>query len=59
MENQVYDTIIVGAGLAGVSAALTLYQKGIKNILVLEGKHNILAIVHSFKKVIYIIKNIF
>ena len=39
MENlAVYDTIIIGAGLAGISAARTLYLNGIKNILVLEGK---------------------
>lgn len=35
-----YDTIIIGAGLAGVSAARTLYQNGNKNILVLEGRRN-------------------
>ena len=38
MDKQVYDTIVIGAGMAGVSAARTLYQNGIKNILVLEGK---------------------
>ena len=37
MENVIYDTVIVGAGLAGVSAARTLYLNGIQNILVLEG----------------------
>jgi cation diffusion facilitator CzcD-associated flavoprotein CzcO len=40
MENNVYDTIIIGAGMAGVAAARTLYQNGIKNILVLEGNNN-------------------
>lgn len=37
MEKTSYDVIIIGAGLAGVSAARTLYQNGIKDILILEG----------------------
>lgn len=40
MENNIYDTIIIGAGMAGVSAARTLYQNGIKNILILEGSNH-------------------
>ena len=35
MEKQV---VIIGAGMAGVSAARTLYQNGITNIVILEGK---------------------
>lgn len=32
-----YDTIIIGAGLAGISAARTLLQNNVKDILILEG----------------------
>ena len=31
-----YDAIIVGGGSAGLSAAITLKEKGIENIVVLE-----------------------
>lgn len=34
----VYDAIIIGAGWAGMSAAMTLKSKGINNIKVLEAK---------------------
>lgn len=37
MEKLSYDTIIIGAGLAGISAARTLIQNGVKDVLVLEG----------------------
>ncbi len=40
MEKTSYDTIIIGAGLAGISAARTLIQNGVKDILVLEGNGN-------------------
>ncbi len=35
-----YDVVIIGGALAGLSAALQLQQKGIKDILILE-KHNL------------------
>ena len=35
-----YDVIIMGAGLAGLSCALQLQSRGIKDILILE-KHNL------------------
>lgn len=37
MEKVSYDTIIIGAGLAGISAARTLYKNGVKDILIVEG----------------------
>ena len=36
-DQTVYDVIVIGAGLAGISAAKTLYLNGVKNVLVLEG----------------------
>ncbi|MBQ9644601.1 MAG: FAD-dependent oxidoreductase, partial [Lachnospiraceae bacterium] len=35
-----YDVVIIGGALAGLSCALQLQQKGIKDILILE-KHNL------------------
>jgi len=32
-----YDVIIVGAGMAGLGAARTLYQAGLKSFIILEG----------------------
>jgi cation diffusion facilitator CzcD-associated flavoprotein CzcO len=42
MEKTNYDTIVIGAGLAGISAARTLIQNGVKDVLILEGKRNLL-----------------
>ena len=36
MEKVSYDTIIIGAGLAGISAARSLIQNGVQDVLVLE-----------------------
>ncbi len=36
-EKREYDVIIIGAGIAGVSAAKALSLNGWKNFLVLEG----------------------
>ena len=33
-----YDVIILGGGMAGVSAAQTLVKKGITNFIIIEGK---------------------
>jgi len=37
MDSNVFDVIIVGAGLAGLSAAVTFIDANITNILILEG----------------------
>lgn len=47
MEKVFYDTIIIGAGLAGISAARTLVQNGITDILVLEGNGGLLIKIDS------------
>ena len=36
-DKREYDVIVIGAGLAGISAARTLFVNGIKDVLVLEG----------------------
>lgn len=36
-QKDTYDVIVVGGGLAGISAAKTLYLNGVKDVLVLEG----------------------
>jgi monoamine oxidase len=40
-DTDVYDVIIVGAGWAGLAAAMTLKAKGITNFIVLEAKDHI------------------
>jgi hypothetical protein len=40
-KSGVYDVIIVGAGWAGLAAAMTLKAKGITNFIVLEAKDHI------------------
>lgn len=37
MDSHIFDVIIVGAGLAGLSAAGTFIDANVNNILVLEG----------------------
>jgi monoamine oxidase len=41
IKSGVYDVIIVGAGWAGLAAAMTLKAKGITNFIVLEAKDHI------------------
>jgi hypothetical protein len=40
-DTDVYDVIIIGAGWAGIAAAMTLKAKGITNFIVLEAKDHI------------------
>ena len=40
-QGDVYDVIVVGAGISGLSAANTLKENGVKNILVLEAADRI------------------
>ena len=35
-DKIIYDAVIVGGGCAGLSAAVTLYDQGVKNIVILE-----------------------
>lgn len=36
-----HKVIIVGAGMAGLSAGIHLFQNGVKDILILEGRNRI------------------
>ncbi len=37
-ENRTFDAIVVGAGPAGISAAITLVKNGLKTILIERGR---------------------
>ena len=41
IDDEVYDAVIIGAGWAGISAALTLLDKGVSSILVLEASDHV------------------
>lgn len=41
MEKTVYDVIIIGGGVSGLSALRTLHESGSKNILLLEANHEV------------------
>jgi len=38
---QVYDVIVVGGGVSGLSACVQLISKGIKNILLIEANNRL------------------
>ncbi|MDO8550283.1 MAG: L-2-hydroxyglutarate oxidase [Ignavibacteria bacterium] len=41
MNKKIFDAIIIGGGIVGTAAALSLQQKGIKSVLVIEAEKNI------------------
>lgn len=45
MENV--EVVIIGAGLAGISAAVKLVESGIENVVVLEAENRIGGRIHS------------
>lgn len=45
--NRVKKVIVIGAGASGIAAATRLYERGIKNILVLEAENRIGGRVHT------------
>ncbi|KAK7578114.1 hypothetical protein V9T40_010319 [Parthenolecanium corni] len=45
--NQIKKVIVIGAGASGIAAATRLYERGIRNILVLEAENRIGGRVHT------------
>lgn len=45
--NQIKKVIVIGAGASGIAAATRLFERGIKNILVLEAENRIGGRVHT------------
>jgi len=41
MNNKIYDAVIIGGGIVGTATALSLQQKGIKSVLVIEAEKNL------------------
>lgn len=47
MSKQQAKVVIVGAGVAGISAACRLFEEGFKNITILEAKDRIGGRIHT------------
>ncbi len=43
MNSKIYDSVIIGGGIVGTATALSLQQKGIKSVLVIEAEKNLAA----------------
>jgi (S)-2-hydroxyglutarate dehydrogenase len=43
MSLKIFDVVIIGGGIVGTATALSLQEKGIKNILVIEAEKNLAA----------------
>ncbi len=50
MKENIYDVIIIGSGMSGLSAASILSQLGKKKVLVLERHFKIGGFTHTFKR---------
>jgi (S)-2-hydroxyglutarate dehydrogenase len=43
MNSKIFDAVIIGGGIVGTATAFSLQQKGLKNILLIEGEKNLAA----------------
>ena len=50
MSSKIFDTVIVGAGVSGLSCAIELKIKNIENIAIVEKSNNFFSTIRSFYK---------
>ena len=50
MSSKIFDTVIVGAGVSGLSCAIELKVQNIENILLIEKSYNFFSNIRSFYK---------
>ena len=50
MSSKIFDTVIVGAGVSGLSCAIELKVQNIENILLIEKSDNFFSTIRSFYK---------
>ena len=50
MSSKIFDTVIVGAGVSGLSCAIELKIKNIENIAIVEKSDNFFNTIRTFYK---------
>jgi thioredoxin reductase (NADPH) len=50
MSSKIFDTVIVGAGVSGLSCAIELKIENIENILLIEKSDNFFNTIRTFYK---------
>ncbi|WP_252970836.1 FAD-binding protein [Aliarcobacter cryaerophilus] len=58
MSSKIFDTVIVGAGVSGLSCAIELKIENIENILLIEKSDNFLILLELFIKMVKELINI-